>query len=108
MPNVGTPLSTSAFAFATAYGSAAGSPGPLLRNTPSGFMASSSDAGVVAGNTRTSHPYAVKRRRMFHFIPKSYAAIRNGRPPRASTAGANSSAADVAGFQSNAVSHVTP
>ena len=27
----------------------AGSPGPLLRNTPSGFVASSSDAGVVAG-----------------------------------------------------------
>ena len=33
------------------------------------------DAGAVAGNTRTSQPYAVKRRRMFHFMPKSYAAI---------------------------------
>ena len=36
--------------------SAAGSPGPLLRKTPSGSMASRSLAGAVAGNTCTSHP----------------------------------------------------
>ena len=56
------------FAFATIvvmYLSAAGSPGPLLRNTPSGFAASRSDAGVAAGYTRTSQPCALSRRRMF-------------------------------------------
>ena len=37
-----------------AYGTAAGSPGPLLRNTPSGSMASRSAAGADAGNTVTS------------------------------------------------------
>ena len=34
-------------------GSAAGSPGPLLRKTPSGRAASTSRAGVAAGKTRT-------------------------------------------------------
>ena len=34
-----------------------------------GLEARRSDAGAVAGNTRTSHPYAVNRRRMFHFMP---------------------------------------
>ena len=28
-------------------------------------------AGAVAGNTRTSQPYAASRRRMFHLMPKS-------------------------------------
>ena len=37
----------------TAYGSTAGSPGPLERNTPSGSRASTSAAGVAAGTTST-------------------------------------------------------
>ncbi len=37
-------------------GTASGSPGPLERKMPSGFMASTSAAGVVAGTTRTRQP----------------------------------------------------
>src|SRR2546430_2766160 len=47
MPKTGTRESTSRFALSMAYVSTAGSPGPLLRNTPSGEPASTSDAGVA-------------------------------------------------------------
>ena len=66
------------------------------------------DAGAVAGNTRTSQPYAVKRRRMFHFMPKSYAAIFSGRSARRSGTGVNSPDGLSDGCQSNGASHVTP
>src|SRR3989441_1207351 len=45
MPKTGTSDATSRFALSIAYGRAAGSPGPLLRNTPPGLVASSSLAG---------------------------------------------------------------
>jgi hypothetical protein len=46
-----------------------GSPGPLERNTPSGFCASTSRAGVVAGTTVRWHPRCASMRRMLCFAP---------------------------------------
>ena len=60
-----------------AYVTAAGSAGPLERNTPSGFMASTAEAGVCAGTTVVCMPQSRRLRRMFHLMPKSYATIRN-------------------------------
>ena len=45
--------------------------GPLEKKTPSGFIASTSAAGVAAGKTVTSHPREDKRFRMLCLIPKS-------------------------------------
>src|SRR5438552_4069479 len=53
MPNVGISDLTSSRTLLTAYGSAAGSPGPLLRKIPSGSIASSSRAGAAAGSQHT-------------------------------------------------------
>ena len=50
---------------------AAGSPGPLDRKMPSGFIASTSAAGVSAGTTRTRQPLATRLRRMLRLMPKS-------------------------------------
>jgi len=55
----------------TAYPTAAGSPGPFDRNTPSGFIASTSRAGVAAGTTLTRQPEERSRRRMPRLMPKS-------------------------------------
>jgi hypothetical protein len=44
------------FALVTAYGAADGSPGPLLNRIPSGDMASTSAAGMLAGTTVMRHP----------------------------------------------------
>lgn len=45
-----------ALALSTAQGAAEGSPGPLLKKTPSGFIAITSEAGVFAGTTVTLQP----------------------------------------------------
>ena len=52
-----------------AYGSAAGSPGPLERKIPSGLCARISSAVDVAGSTLTRKPVEVSRRRMLSLIP---------------------------------------
>ena len=51
-------------------GSAAGSPGPLERKTPSGSSASTSAAVVPAGTTVTV-PRVVRRSTIVAFTPKS-------------------------------------
>jgi len=70
MPKTGLPLSTSFLISGTAYSPvAAGSPGPLDRNTPSGFIARMSSALVSAGTTVTSQPALVRQRRMLRLMP---------------------------------------
>src|SRR5579859_6379501 len=63
MPNTGTPASSTPRIASTAYVAAAGSPGPLLKKTPSGEAARICPAVVVAGTTRTSQPRAEVPRR---------------------------------------------
>ena len=58
-----------------------------------------SAAGVFAGYTRTSQPCAVNRRRMFHFMPKSYAAMRSTRPRSVAGAPTRSAASTRSGFR---------
>ena len=54
----------------TAYSPvAAGSPGPLDRNTPSGLSARMSSAVVVAGTTVTLQPAPASRRRILRLMP---------------------------------------
>ena len=54
----------------TAYSPvAAGSPGPLESNTPSGLSARMSSAEVVAGTTVTLQPFAASSRRMLRLMP---------------------------------------
>jgi len=43
--------------------------GPLEKNTPSGFIFSTSDAGQVAGTTVMRQPKEARRRRMFFLMP---------------------------------------
>ena len=77
MPKVGSPASITALMVGTEYlPVSAGSPGPLERNTPSGFLESTSSAVAVAGSTITSAPAAARRRRMLRFTPKSIATMR--------------------------------
>src|SRR5215472_10861531 len=72
MPNIGfLPINFSTFFLA--YGTASGSPGPLERKMPSGFMPKTSSADVAAGTTLTRHPASAKLRRILYLIPKSYA-----------------------------------
>ena len=59
---------------------AAGSPGPFERNTPSKPPAAISAAGVCAGKTVVSMPWAASSRRMFRFMPRSTAATRRTGP----------------------------
>jgi hypothetical protein len=73
MPNTGLPLAHSSRTAATAYVTAAGSPGPFERKKPCAPSASASSAGVVAGTTVTRQPTSRSWRRMFCLIPKSYA-----------------------------------
>ena len=47
----------------------AGSPGPLERNTPSGFSAMMSSAEVFAGTTVTLQPTPASSRRMLRLMP---------------------------------------
>ena len=61
-------------------GRAAGSPGPLERNTPSGSSARTSEAEVAAGTTVTV-ACAASWRTMVAFTPKSKATMRNGPSP---------------------------
>ena len=75
MPKIGT-LSSRPRMVSMAYVTAAGSPGPLLRNTPSGSSARISSADVVAGTTCGSRPNVTSERRMFRLIPKSIATTR--------------------------------
>ena len=70
MPNTGLPESTSFLISGTAYSPvAAGSPGPLDRNTPSGLRSRMSSALVVAGTTVTLQPDAARQRRMLRLRP---------------------------------------
>ena len=48
---------------------AAGSPGPLDRKTPSGFIARMSSADVVAGTTVILQPSPASSRRMLRLMP---------------------------------------
>ena len=64
------PLSMRLLITGTAYSPvAAGSPGPLERNTPSGLSATMSSAAVVAGTTVTLQPLAASSRRMLRLMP---------------------------------------
>ena len=74
MPKTGTRPTRSATA-AAGPGSAAGSPGPLERKTPSGSSARTSSAVVAAGTTVTV-PSVVSRSTMVAFTPKSKATTR--------------------------------
>ena len=76
MPNTGTPASSTPRIAATAYPAAAGSPGPLLKNTPSGSVARISPAVTVAGSTRTSMPRMAMFRGVAALMPRSTAATR--------------------------------
>ena len=70
MPNTGSPESTSFLISGTAYlPVAAGSPGPLDRNTPSGLRSRISSALVVAGTTVTLQPAVARQRRMLRLSP---------------------------------------
>ena len=60
----------------TAYVAAAGSPGPLLKNTPSGEAARICSAVAVAGTTRTSQPREARFRGVDALIPRSTATTR--------------------------------
>ena len=60
----------------TAYVAAAGSPGPLLKNTPSGEAARICSAVAMAGTTRTSQPRAARFRGVDALIPRSTATTR--------------------------------
>src|SRR6266702_2681117 len=77
MPNTGTPAPSTPRIASTAYPAAAGSPGPLLKTTPSGEAARMSAALLVAGSTRTSHPRAARLRGVDALMPRSTAATRN-------------------------------
>src|SRR5437016_5813725 len=64
MPKVGTPVSMMSRMTGTAYSPvAAGSPGPLERNTPSGLSAMMSSPEVWAGTTGNRQPETTARRR---------------------------------------------
>ena len=76
MPNTGTPASRTPRIASTAYVAAAGSPGPLLKNTPSGEAARICSAVAVAGTTRTSQPRAARFRGVDALIPRSTATTR--------------------------------
>src|SRR5260370_42154178 len=76
MPNTGTSPSRPATVSA-APATAAGSPGPLDRNTPSGPRASTSAAGVEAGTTSTKQPTPARGRRIVALMPKSLATTWN-------------------------------
>jgi len=54
-----------------AYPTAAGSPGPFERKTPSGCKARTSAARAVAGRTVSRQPESTRHRRMFRLMPKS-------------------------------------
>ena len=72
MPNIGLALGELAHVLADRPRTAAGSPGPFERNTPSGSSASTSLArSCRAGTTVTSKPCSTSRRRMLRLMPKS-------------------------------------
>src|SRR5437868_5618029 len=60
MPKTGTSASSNAATAALAYGTMAGSPGPLARKTPSGCRASTASAGVASGDA--GHAVAAQER----------------------------------------------
>ena len=74
MPNMGTfPIRAATSRWMSV--SVAGSPGPLERKTPSGFMPSTSSAVVWAGTTVTRKPFSLSWRRMLYLMPKSKATM---------------------------------
>ena len=81
MPKTGRPASSTPRIASTAYVAAAGSPGPLLKNTPSGSAARIWSALTVAGTTSTSQPRAARWRGVEALMPRSTATTRYlGRP----------------------------
>ena len=70
---------------ATAWSAVAGSPGPLLKKTPSAPTASSSSTVDVAGRTCTSMPRSAIRCGVIALMPRSTAATVNRRSPTAGT-----------------------
>src|SRR5262249_40143936 len=87
MPNTGTPAESTPRIAATAYPAAAGSPGPLEKNTPSGAVARISAAVAVAGSTCTRQPRAAIAAGVAALMPRATAATperafaaRGGRP----------------------------
>ena len=54
-----------------------GSPGPLDRNRPSGFMKQISSAVVVGGTMVTLQPFWLRKRMMFSLMPQSTATTLN-------------------------------
>src|SRR3990167_7032150 len=56
------------------YVTAAGSPGPLDKNNPSGLMLNISFNEVFAGKTWVSQPNRARMRKMLNLIPQSIAA----------------------------------
>ena len=75
MPNIGILFVLSSLMHSIAYLQGSGSPGPLERNTPSGFIAIISAAVVLAGTTITLNPLSLSIRKMLCFTPKSIATI---------------------------------
>ncbi len=80
MPRSSAPRSSSTWAVV-----AAGSPGPLEKNSPSGETASTSSSVEVAGRTWVSIPRAAIMRGVFALIPRSSAATVKRLSPAAGT-----------------------
>ena len=70
MPKTGS-LPRQARTASTTGGTLTGSPGPLEKNTPSGFISRTFSAGVSHGTTVTSQPAAERRLAMPFFSPQS-------------------------------------
>ena len=68
-PKVGVPVDQLRITGTAYCPVAAGSPGPLERNTPSGLSAAMSSALVLAGTTVTLQPTLASRRRMLRLMP---------------------------------------
>src|SRR5262249_56174785 len=76
MPKTGTAAASTPRTASTAYPAAAGSPGPLEKNTPSGPVARISSAVLVAGTTRTRQPRCAIDRGVAALMPRSTAVTR--------------------------------
>ncbi|CAM5645113.1 hypothetical protein SAURM35S_09761 [Streptomyces aurantiogriseus] len=85
MPNKGVLRSSTSVISATGPSAVAGSPGPLEKNTPSGFTAYTSSAVAVAGRTCTSMPRSAMRCGVMPLMPRSIAATVNRFSPTAGT-----------------------
>ena len=85
MPKTGTRRPSRSAVRATARSAVAGSPGPLLRNTPSAPVASTWSTVDVEGSTCTSMPRSAIRSGVIRLMPRSSAATVNRFSPVAGT-----------------------